>query len=211
MRKTKLETAATRAKIVKAAQIEFRLQGLAGSGLTGLMAGAGLTQGGFYKHFPSKASLIEESTIASVNDLIDTLEQLPSHPGKFSAIRATILKYLHTDHRDSDTGCPYAAMGSELARQDEQIRGSAVLGFERVVDLLSTQIGEKVKEAPRERALLTLCAMIGALTVSRMAIGGDLSEEVLDVTRRQLLELVEPGEAILSARFRPNPDVAELG
>lgn len=211
MRKTRLETAETRAKIVEAAQKEFRRQGLAGSGLTGLMAGAGLTQGGFYKHFPSKASLIEESTIASVNDLIDMLDQLPSHAGKPGGIESTILKYLHTDHRDSDTGCPYAAMGSELARQDEQVRGSAVLGFERVIDLLSTQIGETLKEAPRERALLMLCAMIGALTVSRMAIGGDLSEEVLDVTRRQLLELIEPGEAIMLARLRPNSDVAELG
>jgi len=191
MRKTRLETAETRANIVEAAQKEFRQQGLAGSGLTGLMAGAGLTQGGFYKHFPSKASLIEESTIASVNDLIDMLDQLPSHAGKPGGIEATILKYLDTEHRDSDKGCPYAALGSELARQGEQIRGSAVLGFERVVDLLSNQIGETVNEPPREPALLTLCAMIGAITVSRMAVGEDLSEEVLDVTRRQLLKLIE--------------------
>lgn len=194
MRKTKLETAATRAKIVKAAQIEFRRQGLAGSGLTGLMAGAGLTQGGFYKHFPSKASLIEESTIASVNDLIEALDQLPSHAGKPGAIQATILKYLHTDHRDSDKGCPYAAMGSELARQDRHIRASAVSGFERVVDLLTSQIGETVKHRPRDRAMLTLCAMIGAMTVSRMALGDELSEGVLDVVGTQLLELAEPGE-----------------
>jgi TetR/AcrR family transcriptional regulator, transcriptional repressor for nem operon len=45
MRKSKQEAAATRQRIVKAAAAEFRKNGIAGTGLSDLMAAAGLTHG----------------------------------------------------------------------------------------------------------------------------------------------------------------------
>jgi len=54
MRKSKREAAVTRQRIIKAAAEEFRKNGIAGTGLSDLMAAAGLTHGGFYRHFDSK-------------------------------------------------------------------------------------------------------------------------------------------------------------
>ena len=51
MKKSKLETAETRRRIVKAAAAEFRRNGIHATGLCELMAAAGLTHGGFYRHF----------------------------------------------------------------------------------------------------------------------------------------------------------------
>jgi TetR/AcrR family transcriptional repressor of nem operon len=54
MRKSKVETAKTRERIVKAAGAEFRANGISEAALARVMAAAGLTHGGFYRHFASK-------------------------------------------------------------------------------------------------------------------------------------------------------------
>ncbi len=54
MKKSKKEAAETRQRIVKTAAAEFRRNGINGTGLSDLMAAAGLTHGGFYRHFDSK-------------------------------------------------------------------------------------------------------------------------------------------------------------
>jgi TetR/AcrR family transcriptional repressor of nem operon len=79
-------------------------------------------------------------------------------------------------------------LGSELARGDEQVRAVAVDGFERMIALLSGQLSANEQSSSRDQALLSMCAMMGALTVSRMAKGEPLSEEVLAVVKRQLVE-----------------------
>ena len=54
MRVSKQEAARTRERIIAAAAAEFRRKGLEGIGLSDLMAAAGLTHGGFYRHFESR-------------------------------------------------------------------------------------------------------------------------------------------------------------
>lgn len=187
MRKTRQETAATRQRIIAAAQTEFRRYGIAGSGLTGLMAAAGLTQGGFYKHFASKAQLVAESTTAGVDTLVEQMQSLPPEPSVAGEFKAMVNGYLSQGHRDGDNGCPYAGLGSELARSEQEVKSAAVDGFERMTGLLSQQLQDSPDDTARDQALLTMCAMMGALTVSRIAAGQPLSDEVLGAVRRQLL------------------------
>lgn len=191
MRKTRQETAATRQRIVEAAQIEFRRHGIEGCGLTGLMAAAGLTQGGFYKHFASKAQLVAESTTAAVDGLVEQMQSLAPEPGAPDAFKAMVSGYLSHTHRDGDNGCPYAGLGSELARADEDVRRTSVDGFERMITVLTQPLHDDKNATARDQALLTMCAMMGALTVSRMANGQPLADEVLEAVRRQLLEVGE--------------------
>jgi TetR/AcrR family transcriptional repressor of nem operon len=193
MRKTRQETAATRQRIVEAAQTEFRRHGIAGSGLTGLMAAAGLTQGGFYKHFASKAQLVAESTTAAVDTLVEQMQSLAPEPGAADAFKAMVNGYLSPTHRDGDNGCPYAGLGSELARADEDVRRVSVEGFERMIAVLTQPLHDGEDATARDQALLTLCAMMGALTVSRMANGQALADEVLESVGRQLCKKVGGG------------------
>ena len=46
--------------IVEAAEKLFRERGVDAVGLVELMAAAGMTRGGFYNHFASKAALVDE-------------------------------------------------------------------------------------------------------------------------------------------------------
>ena len=66
MKKSKLEAAETRRRIVKTASAEFRRNGIHATGLSDVMAAAGLTHGGFYRHFDSKDDLVAEACAAAM-------------------------------------------------------------------------------------------------------------------------------------------------
>ena len=58
MRTSRQEGADTRERIVNVAAREFNEGGIEGTGLSDIMTAAGLTHGGFYKHFSSKDRLL---------------------------------------------------------------------------------------------------------------------------------------------------------
>ena len=70
MRKSREEAAQTRRRIVEAASCEFRKNGIVATGLNDLMRAAGLTHGGFYKHFESKDQLVAEACAEAVHTAI---------------------------------------------------------------------------------------------------------------------------------------------
>src|SRR5258708_32031025 len=58
---SRAEKTKTHKRIVKIASRRFREKGLAGVGIADLMKEAGLTVGGFYKHFDSRDALVAEA------------------------------------------------------------------------------------------------------------------------------------------------------
>src|SRR6201987_2085517 len=151
MRKAREEGAETRKRIVRAAARKFREQGIVATGLADLMKAAGLTHGGFYKHFASKDQLVAEATTAA----LDTpLEGIAAHP----TVTAAVAAYLSPRHRDNPaSGCPLAALGSELARSDKKTREAATAGFVRLVNILG---GKTNTRDARRQALVAAASMI---------------------------------------------------
>jgi TetR/AcrR family transcriptional regulator, transcriptional repressor for nem operon len=175
MRKSREEAAQTRKRIVSVAAAEFRRNGVVATGLNELMSAAGLTRGGFYKHFESKDQLIREACREAVETaILETLEAAASKGSGFEAA------YLSTDHRDNAAiGCPLSAIGSELARSDEKTRAAATDGFLRLVEIMERQFGENPADFARQRALVAVSTMIGALMMSRIVTDPGLSAEIL--------------------------------
>ena len=62
MRVSRQQAAENRKRVIETAGRLFRENGFDGIGLKDLMAGAGLTQGGFYKQFASKDELVALAT-----------------------------------------------------------------------------------------------------------------------------------------------------
>jgi TetR/AcrR family transcriptional repressor of nem operon len=178
MRRSKEEAAETRRRIVRAAACKFREKGIDATGLADVMKGAGLTHGGFYKHFASKDQLVAEATTAALDTL---LEGMAAHP----TVNAAVAAYLSTRHRDNPaSGCPLAALGSELARSDKRAREAATAGFVRLVDILSGKAGTA---DARQRALVAAATMIGAVTMSRVVTDPELSAEILREAEKSLM------------------------
>src|SRR5258708_39327308 len=99
MKRSKHETAETRKRIVETAATEFRRNGIDGTGLADLMGAAGLTHGGFYRHFYSKDHLVAESCAAAVDSVFESLTSALSKNGKRSGMEAVAGRYRTKDHR----------------------------------------------------------------------------------------------------------------
>ena len=182
MRKSREEAAQTRKRIVTAASGEFRKHGIVATGLNDLMSAAGLTHGGFYKHFESKDQLVAEACAEAVKTAI--LERLGAAASEGAGAAAA---YLSTGHRDNPaTGCPLSAIGSELARSDEQTRAAATAGFLKLVEIMAGQFGKLPPATARRRALVAVSTMIGALTMSRIVTDPELSAEILKEAEKNL-------------------------
>ena len=182
MRKSREEAAQTRKRIVTAASEEFRKNGIVATGLNDLMSAAGLTHGGFYKHFESKDQLVAEACAEAVETAI--CESLAAAACEKEGAAAA---YLSTGHRDNPaTGCPLSAIGSELARSDEKTRAAATAGFLKLVKIMAGQFGKLPRAAARRRGLVAASTMIGALTMSRIVTDPELSAEILKEAERNL-------------------------
>ena len=179
MRKSREAAAETRKRIVRAAARKFREQGIVATGLNDLMKAAGLTHGGFYKHFESKDQLVAEACADAVEAAIAGMG-MEAQP----TINAAVAAYLSTRHRDDPaSGCPLAAIGSELSRTDTKTREAATEGFKRLVAVLA---GKSKTQNARRRALVAVATMIGAVTMSRVVTDPGLSAEILSAAEKCL-------------------------
>lgn len=180
MRKSREEAAQTRKRIVTAASRAFRKDGVGATGLSDVMGAAGLTHGGFYKHFASKDQLVAEACAEAADALVAKLtEAAAAEPGGAAAL------YLSDWHRDNPAGgCPLAAIGSELGRADAATRTAATDGLLKLVGVVAGQLGGTPPEAARRRALAAVATMIGAITMARMVDDPALSADILTEAKR---------------------------
>lgn len=181
MRKSKAETAETRERIVDAASGVLRRKGIAATGLAELMAQAGLTHGGFYKHFASKEQVVAEASARAIEQTAARMDAaLAAGNGSDASLRQAIDTYLTMQHRDHpEGGCPFTALGPELAREGDTVRAVAGAGMERLLDVFSERAG-------RADAVVALSAMIGAMTLARLASDTAAAEAILAQVRSHL-------------------------
>jgi len=187
MRKSKLETAETRQRIVEVAAREFRANGIQATGVADLMSEAGLSHGGFYRHFDSKDQLVAEACEAGMTGMIAELEEAANGSEGKERFRAIVEAYVSSTHRDEpEHGCPLAGLGSELARAEAEARTAAARGFDELVEVLAKRIGRRQREAARSDAVFALSAMIGAVMMSRIIADPAASSAVLQNVRQHL-------------------------
>jgi len=189
MRKSREEAALTRQRIVEAASTEFRRDGIAGTGLAGFMGSAGLTHGGFYKHFESKDDVLRESLELAALTWADNIgAAMPRSPGA-RRLAAIVNDYLSLQHRDNVAGgCPFVALGSELSRASEAVRETATEGLEQLIDVIAAELPDLSPAAAKRQAQVILATMIGALTMARMVDDPDLSASILRQARKSLID-----------------------
>src|ERR1700756_4964076 len=97
---SKAEKAETHKRILKIASKRFREDGLAGVGIAELMKEAGLTVGGFYKHFNSRDDLVAEAVGSACGGWKRRMEAATSGGAPLSYARL-IDDYLSEAHRNN--------------------------------------------------------------------------------------------------------------
>lgn len=184
MKVTKAQVEANRAHIVETACTLFRERGYDGVGVAELMATAGLTHGGFYRHFGSKAELMAEAAacgVAKTKSLMHGVDMADF-----------IGHYVSREHRDDRSGgCTLAALCGDAARQSEAIKATFAAGLESILADLLAEGAAGTEEALRDaraRAIDTIAHALGALLLSRACPDDSpLADEILDVCRTAIL------------------------
>lgn len=199
MRKSKAEAARTRERIVETAAAEFRKNGIEGTGLATLMAAAGLTQGGFYRHFQSKNELVIEALASTVASEMKWIAGPSDREG--SDLQTLATSYLSADHKeDLAGGCPFAALGSELVRLDRDARSAANVGLMAIVDLIAPKFGKASSKATRLEALVAFSSMVGAMTVARLVTDKKLSAQLLRTAAGHITNGSKPNRIRISVK-----------
>ena len=187
---SKAEKAKTHRRIVAIASKRFREEGLAGVGIADLMKEAGLTVGGFYKHFDSRDDLVAEAVGSALGGWKRQVDAAASG-GPPVTYESLVDNYLSEAHRDQPgTGCPVVALAGDIARSDKRTRALVTQQIRDNIELLATLIrgtNEEDKGTARSQAILTYCALVGAIGVARAVSDQQLSREILK-TVAQLLK-----------------------
>jgi|SRR5580704_5351086 TetR/AcrR family transcriptional repressor of nem operon len=190
MRQSKAEKAKTHKRIVAIASKRFREEGLAGIGIADLMKEAGLTVGGFYKHFKSRDDLVAEAVGSALGHWKRKTDAaaVDGPPVTYESLVDDYLTEAHRKH--PGTGCPVGALAGDIARSDKRTRAAVTREIRDSIELLATLIhgtNKKEKGAARSQAILTYCALVGAIGVARAVSDEQLSREILK-TVAQLLK-----------------------
>jgi AcrR family transcriptional regulator len=175
MRYEKGRKEASRQKIIEVAAERFRSDGIAATGLATIMSDAGMTNGAFYPHFPSKAHLVRETVASATGAQSTRFGSFIAEGGLDVALDA----YLSPEHRDDPgQGCPLAALLPELARQPLETRRVYADNFLALARELASALPAKTKD-PEAVAIAIYATLIGSVQLARAAEGTDLSDRIL--------------------------------
>jgi AcrR family transcriptional regulator len=172
----------THERIVRAAARATRRSGYDGTGVAGIMKEVGLTHGGFYAHFASREAMLAEAAERAGADSVATLTRVAAAAPPQKALRAMIRAYLSNEHVDGvETGCPVAALGSEMPRQGPKVRRAATRGIKGMIDLVARHLPNLGEAGVHEQALVIVATMVGALVLARAVDDRELSEALRKV------------------------------
>ena len=193
-------------KIVDSARRLFNRHGFDGVSVDQVMAGAGLTRGGFYSYFASKSDLYAEVlgcffTDPEWKNCWEGVEvDLVSKNAGPQVVRA----YLSRQHfEDVENSCPMVALPSDVTRSGEGAKVAFEKIFKAMVSVLERGMGAHAKERHRiAQATAALC--VGGMVVARAMEDRKLADELREACMNVALELGgwEKGKAAKNGSHR---------
>ncbi|HWE13724.1 MAG TPA: TetR/AcrR family transcriptional regulator [Solirubrobacteraceae bacterium] len=192
MGSSQADKAASHERIVKTASRRMRRDGIDSISVVELMNEAGLTHGGFYRHFGSRDDLVAEAidtALAQGSERIKAAAKL----GGPAALAAIIDGYLSPLHRDKpETGCAVAALPADIARSNPRARTA----YSRQVRSYIGLIDGLTPARDPDEAHLILAVLVGALVLARAVDDRGLSDEILESAARALHRHVGDGRKL---------------
>jgi TetR/AcrR family transcriptional regulator, transcriptional repressor for nem operon len=175
-------------QIVKDASRRLRAEGMNGAAVSAVMQDAGLTHGGFYKHFKSKDELLLESLHEGFAEVADALTRAAERSRRGQAWKAIVRAYLRPEMCDHpERGCPLPALAPELARAHRGMKPKIVAQLVTYRDRMVPFMPGR-RKADKERAFFAIFStMAGAIALARILTVPSSRERVLAMVRSFLL------------------------
>jgi AcrR family transcriptional regulator len=189
----------TRERILRSARKLFNRRVFAEVTIDEIMAGAGLTRGGFYKHFSAKEKLYAEAIRQFL--CMDRPERWQTKHVDACATGPKLAQmivnaYLSSEHlADHEGSCPLIGLSSDAARESKAVKTA----FRQVVEMMVGIFNASLPEPEaRQRALALVALCVGAMVIARAVDDTRLADEFRDSTRRFVLANAGWNEADMS-------------
>ncbi len=169
MRVNPKQLAAHRDGITSAAARLFRARGVDRVTVAEVMGAAGLTHGGFYGHYRSKADLAAAACRTTLADSAARWRQRAAEAAAAGQdpIEAVVGGYLSLSHVTTpESGCALPSLASEAARAGDPLAAAMQTGIAGLVEVL-TELSPLPAPANHDAALAALATMVGAVLLAR--------------------------------------------
>lgn len=193
MRVSKQKAAENRQHILAAAARLFRENGIAATGVDMITERAGLTHGGLYSQFGSKdavaAAAILFASRKSARGLRRSAERQPVEQGLGKVVR----QYLSRAHRDErGRGCVLAALGTDIPRQPRAVRQAFTIATKGAFDWIAEWMPDRAASWRQRKAIAAFSTMVGALILARAVSDEALSQQILAVAAKCVVDAARP-------------------
>jgi TetR/AcrR family transcriptional repressor of nem operon len=184
------EKARSHERIVDIAAARIREAGTTTPSVAEIMQAAGLTHGGFYKHFDSRDDLVAEAVERTFTESREATAAVIA--GAEDPLAAFVDWYVSAEHRDHPgSGCSVVALGGEVARADARVRTAYTGQVESYLAQLEEVLGGADADTSadpdiRRQATVMLSTLVGAVLVARAVDDPALSDEIIGDVRAAL-------------------------
>jgi len=182
----------TRQKILESARRLFNSKGFAEVSIGEIMDGAGLTHGGFYRHFSDKAELYAEAVRWFLCQAAPKPWQRPRRDAA-SKTRAERLvdAYFSRDHfNDCETCCPMIGLASGVSAGTANVQDAYQDVLEKLLEILQADLKGP---GARERALSLAALCVGGMVAARSVADPGLARELREAAYRQAQTVLKAG------------------
>ena len=154
------------------------------------MEEAGLTHAGFYRHFDSREHLVAEAAERAMNQGSAPAMKAAQLGGRrgYTKLVDGYLSALHRDHPES--GCAVACTSADVARAGGSARATYTQQVQEYLEVLAGLIDNADREVGEREAVLTLSALVGAISMARAVDDPDLSQQLLTDAAAALKERI---------------------
>src|SRR5499427_7204034 len=177
--------------IIDSARKLFNRHGFESVSLNQIMAGVGLTHGGFYSYFKSKSDLYTEVLGCFFTD--------PQWKSCWEGVRVdlsstdvgsqVVRAYLSRQHfEDVENSCPMVALPTDVARSGVAARRAFETVFRAMVSVLERSLKDK-KPSRRITAQVIAAISIGGMVVARTLVDRAHADELRESCRAVALRL----------------------
>src|SRR5271169_2487809 len=174
-----------RQRIIQSALQLFNRHGFTAASIDDIMAGAGMTRGGFYSYFQSKSELYAEAISCFVSEKLGRIASDKTSDRAAGLVR----DYLSRERfEDVETICPLIGLPNDVSRNDQSVREAQESALRMMIDTFEKGM-TATSQPPRQLALALTSLCLGGMVLARAIEDRSLADELRDATMTVALKL----------------------
>ena len=184
----------TRRRILESARRLFNSKGFAEVSIGEIMTNAGLTHGGFYRHFNDKSELYAETVQWFLcEEAPKPWQRRRRGAARKSRAQRIVDAYFSLDHFDDrESCCPLIGLPSDVARSSDAVKAAYQDVLEKLLGLLQADLAGP---GARERALSLVALCVGGMVVARSVEDPALAHDLRRAAYRRAQTVLKAAHA----------------